>query len=412
MTTSLRYYWVLVILLAFVACENDSDDVPPSSPETDGCALSNRADGSSSDDGSSEATASDGSSGSTAGVPGGSATPAAGQITAGEWRDLDQWAFWVGLSENQDWITSQSTWRLAPNHRYQVQIVDRNNLPVVDALTTLYDQRETLLWQARTDAQGLAELWSSDPASSVTVEYQGQTTRSSDVSPFAQGKTTLALPISRSCPDQIDLLFAVDATGSMGDELEYLKSELNDVIARIEPTAGVRLSTVFYRDQGDEYVVRSFPFTSQVSRMMSTIRDQSADGGGDTPEAVHTALEEAITQMNWSERATARLLFLLLDAPPHDDPRVKEQLQTLIPLASEKGIRIIPISASGIDKPTEFLLRSMAILTQGTYVFVTDDSGIGNDHLEPTVGEYEVELLNDLLVRLINEYGARCGTRL
>jgi hypothetical protein len=44
------------------------------------------------------------------------------------------------------------------------------------------------------------------------------------------------------------------------------------------------------------------------------------------------------------------------------------------------------------------------ISTNGTYVFVTDDSGVGNSHLEPSVGEYEVEFLNDLMVRLIDEY--------
>jgi hypothetical protein len=37
-------------------------------------------------------------------------------------------------------------------------------------------------------------------------------------------------------------------------------------------------------------------------------------------------------------------------------------------------------------------------------VFITNDSGIGNDHLEPTVGEFKVEYLNDLMVRLINQY--------
>jgi hypothetical protein len=49
-------------------------------------------------------------------------------------------------------------------------------------------------------------------------------------------------------------------------------------------------------------------------------------------------------------------------------------------------------------------MRSFAILTNGTYVFITDDSGVGNDHLEPTIGEYELEKLNDLLVRLVGEY--------
>ena len=68
------------------------------------------------------------------------------------------------------------------------------------------------------------------------------------------------------------------------------------------------------------------------------------------------------------------LLFLCLacesdseDVPPASPDNAyalgKSQLRTLIPLASQQGIRIVPISASGIDKLTEFLLRSMAILT-------------------------------------------------
>jgi hypothetical protein len=60
--------------------------------------------------------------------------------------------------------------------------------------------------------------------------------------------------------------------------------------------------------------------------------------------------------------------------------------------------------ASGADKDTEFLMRFFAISTGGTYVFITDHSGVGNPHLIPSVGEYTVEPLNDLMVRLINEY--------
>ena len=46
----------------------------------------------------------------------------------------------------------------------------------------------------------------------------------------------------------------------------------------------------------------------------------------------------------------------------------------------------------------------MALATNGTYTFLTDDSGIGNPHIKPTTDEWEVEFLNDLLVRLINQY--------
>ncbi|MEM6845533.1 MAG: VWA domain-containing protein [Bacteroidota bacterium] len=407
MMKALHYYWIFALLLFCFACQEDTDDTP--SPSTDGSAFLNAADGSSDRASSSGETS---SGGNTGGVPSENPPPAAGQITAGEWSDLVNWDFWLGVEQNEDWKRSQDSWELFTKHRYQVQVQDRNGLPVVDATATLHDTQGAILWQGHTDASGVAELWSIEPAASAQVTYRGQSAEVSELVHFGQGVTTFSLPTVRSCPDQIDVLFAVDATGSMGDELEYLKSELSDVISRIEPTARVRLSTVFYRDEGDEYVTRSFRFTDNVSQMIENIRQQSADGGGDYPEAVHSALEESIQQMNWSSQATARLLFLLLDAPPHENPEVKEQLQTLIPAAAKKGIRIIPISASGIDKPTEFLLRTMAILTQGTYVFITDHSGIGNDHLEPTIGEYEVELLNDLLVRLINEYGAKCGQQL
>ena len=57
-----------------------------------------------------------------------------------------------------------------------------------------------------------------------------------------------------------------------------------------------------------------------------------------------------------------------------------------------------------MDKNTEFMLRFFSIPTGGTYVFITNDSGVGNDHIAATVGEYQVEHLNDLMVRLINKY--------
>lgn len=205
----------------------------------------------------------------------------------------------------------------------------------------------------------------------------------------------------------IDIYFAVDATGSMGDEINYLKAELNNVIELIKqknPVLEMRFGSVFYRDEGDEYVTRNFDFTTNEASLISFISEQHANGGGDFPEAVHTALDIAITQNSWDENASARILFLLLDAPPHYTQKVISSLESNLIKAAEKGIKIIPITASGIDKATEYLMRSFAILTNGTYVFITDDSGVGNAHLEPTIGEFEVEKLNDLMVRLVDEY--------
>ncbi len=63
------------------------------------------------------------------------------------------------------------------------------------------------------------------------------------------------------------------------------------------------------------------------------------------------------------------------------------------------------VAASGIDKKAEFYFRSQSMITGGQYVFLTDDSGIGNSHEKPTVKEkLTVEYLNDCLIRLINGY--------
>ena len=51
---------------------------------------------------------------------------------------------------------------------------------------------------------------------------------------------------------------------------------------------------------------------------MDFIKAQSADGGGDFPEAVGPAMTEGL-KLDWSSDAYCKIMFLLLDAPAHDD---------------------------------------------------------------------------------------------
>ena len=73
--------------------------------------------------------------------------------------------------------------------------------------------------------------------------------------------------------------------------------------------------------------------------------------------------------------------------------------------AAEKGIKVIPVASSGVNKSTEFLLKFFAMGTNSTYTFLTNHSGIGGHHIAPEAGSYNVETLNDLQVRLIIENG-------
>ncbi|MBR4432499.1 MAG: T9SS type A sorting domain-containing protein, partial [Paludibacteraceae bacterium] len=141
-----------------------------------------------------------------------------------------------------------------------------------------------------------------------------------------------------------------------------------------------------------------------ISVTQSFIDKQYASGGGDYPEAVPEALMAALNSAGWNEDARARIAFLILDAPCHQDSATLALLHEQILNAAALGVRIVPVVCSGIAESGEFLLRAMALVTNGTSFFLTDDSGIGNPHLKPTTDSLKVEHLNDMLVRTIVEF--------
>ena len=352
-----------------------------------------------------------GGSGDPDGGTGGEPGESPGLITAGEWNDLDTWDFWKTLNEKEEFSGKASYWDFYTSNRISVELRNNDN-PVIDADLVLSKDGESV-WEARTDNFGKAELWirlfeegSSPDMSAYDLTVNGITTNTS-LNLYDQGVNVINVSAIGSRTNHIDLAFIVDATGSMGDELEFLKSDLNDVIQKVESNnTNLEISTgsVFYRDEGDDYVVRTSGFSSNLNNTVGFISIQRAEGGGDYPEAVHSGLDEAVNNLQWSEEAKARIAFLILDAPPHHTADVIANMQNSIKTAAAKGIKVIPVTASGIDKDTEFLMRFFSISTNGTYVFITDDSGIGGEHLEPSIGEFEVEFLNDLMVRLINKY--------
>ena len=336
-----------------------------------------------------------------------------GQITAGEWNDLDSWSFWLGLIDKDDYVQSNSIWSFYTKNRLAFEVVDSNLNSVNGALVALYKD-DVFIAESKTDNFGKTNLFinlheESDVISdfsSYTVKLNSNTITQSIV-PYSEGINQIMTQPANNLDDKIEISFIVDATGSMSDELEFLKSDLQDVISTVQndnQTVSIFTSAVFYRDYDDDYLVKHSDFTSNINTTIDFIEQQYAEGGGDFPEAVDVALSKSINDLQWSSNAKTKIAFLLLDAPPHNENQIINDIHQTTKHAAKNGIKIIPIAASGIDKPTEFLMRYLAITTNGTYVFITDDSGIGNDHLEPTVGEFQVEFLNELLVRLINKY--------
>lgn len=328
--------------------------------------------------------------------------PEAGLLTGGEWNDNAHWADWQALYDSrEDWNGYKSDWRIKRTHRLAVEVINGTDAPIEGALVTASGM------SAVTNNRGMAYLFAEEEPKMLTVTCPGSPSVERELN-YTEGMTEVVEVTNgkSSTSKKLDLMIMCDTTGSMSDELEYLKEELSEIVKKIKSDNAnipTRVSINFYRDETDEYEVRQFPFSENIDEVVKAIGEQSAEGGGDFPEAVHTALDSAVNNHQW-DSDSVKIMFLVLDAPPHSDEQIVDSVNKYVLKAAEMGIRIVPIASSGIDKSTEYLLRTMAFTTGGTYTFLTDDSGIGGEHIKPTVGAFNVEKLSDMMVRIVGEY--------
>ena len=336
--------------------------------------------------------------------------PEAGQLTAGEWNDNDNWGFFTNLVNAQT-ITFPS-FGIEPRFRTMITVQDASGKAIVNATVRLYGEDGTVLWKAVTDKKGNAYLFTDKDglaakvgveSGSKTQEYaleQRETNQQQGGTVSENRAMTVTFDGEGTLYQDMDIMFIVDTTGSMLDEMMFLQSEFTAITEEVG-SKNTRYSVNFYRDEGDDYVTRCNDFTTDIKELQTKLNSESADGGGDTPEAVAEILEKTLQQAAWKEDAV-KIAFLIFDAPPHEGK--EESLRKSIQAAAEKGIRLIPVVSSNSDRETELFGRAIAITTGGSYVFLTDDSGIGDFHLEPIIGDYEVEKLYDVIIRLIGEY--------
>ena len=338
-------------------------------------------------------------------------TPAPGQITASAWSDIKNYDFWLELfnqnSENQEnsfnnYFTILNRFTTTLNTQKMITVnITSDTQPINNYPVSIKNYNYS--FNTKTDVFGNAYLFiPNDSEFPYTITYG---TNTFEITSYSKETINLNITSSIENDNALDLMFVIDTTGSMGDEISYLKEEIKNVIERIEvEKENIRLGLLFYRYEGDTYITKLSDFTTDISKQINFISNQRASGGGDTPEAVDQALSEAINKASWSNNNNTKILVHVLDAPPHSTKTNLDLYAKSILTAAEKGIKIIPVASSGIDKWTEYLLRSEALITGGTYTYITNDSGIGNNHIDATVGDTIVEYLNDMLVRLINEY--------
>ncbi|MBK8051402.1 MAG: VWA domain-containing protein [Anaerolineales bacterium] len=339
-------------------------------------------------------------------------------VTAGVVDDNEEWNDYLDYLDRHayEWAN-----KVDVRERYPIQVRDALARPVHDATVKVYDG-DNQVFEGRTDTAG--EVFFHPNAAPYArggwqrgdyrvVAEKGYSARSQTFTRNGGGVWSLALddtmPATRT---QLDLVFVIDATGSMGDEIQKLKDSMAgvaDQIARLPEAPDVRYGLVVFRDQGDDFVVRTHDFTKDLGRFQRDLASVWASGGGDEPESVNEAIHRTLNDLSWRGDDTVRLSVLIGDAPPNLD-------YSWQPFSYEKdmveavrmGVKFFPVGASNLSEQGEYIFRQIAQLSGGKFVFLTYEdasnpsSGPGTE-TTADVDNYSVSTLDKLIVRLVKE---------
>ena len=332
--------------------------------------------------------------------------------------------------------------------RYLLEVTDAAGRPVHDAEVAVQraGRAEPVMW-ARTDTAGRVWLHPraflapgvDDRALGIAVRKGSAWSRATLVRgerAAVQVRLGQASVVQRP---RLDLVFLIDATGSMGDEIAKLKASMlsmSQQISRLPGSPDICYGLVAYRDRGDAFLTRAHDFTDDLAAFQSVLARVQAGGGGDMPEALNEALHETVHRMSWRSEA-ARLVVLVADAPPHLDyggcmeppeaegfgpprgqrpglgrPGACPQYDVDMQAALAKGIKLFAVGASGLDPVGEYIYRQIAQYTAGRFVFLTykdaSDPGSGPGTQTPhDVRGYSVQTLDRLIVKLVGDELAR-----
>jgi von Willebrand factor type A domain len=316
----------------------------------------------------------------------------AGPIRAGEWDDNANYREFTRYLGTQERLPIH---RVDVSDRRFLVVRDRDGKPVprcrvavsdgqqhTTTLTTMASGRAILF----PHAEGLYGRSLSATASCPGVSEPATRSFALD---DQDGAVDLRLSAERVIPESrpVDIAFILDTTGSMGEEIDAVRS----TIAKVASTLGhenfrVRLALVEYKDRGDVFVTKVHPFSASSERFLADVAKVTASGGGDIPESVNEGLHVGLTGLEWGQDSVARFAFLIGDAPPHLDYQNDADYAVEMKRASHEGVQLFTVAASGMDALGQAVFRQVAEYTGATNLFVLrggagpQSTGAGDPH--------------------------------
>jgi len=214
-------------------------------------------------------------------------------------------------------------------------------------------------------------------------------------------------------PPKLDLVFVIDTTGSMSDEIREVKMHIKNIIEEIEngnPKPDIMIGFVVYRDYKDQEK-KKFDLTTDIEAAKQFLDELEASGGGDYKETVTVGLDIGINDMNWREvdgnsdgeiiyddqqnpiytsTENRRMIFLIGDAAPRTKPFEDDQGNTQTPKnykeniedAKDKGIYVYTVSGSGMDSEGIEIWKEIAEETNAAYEALVYERVTIDDYVE------------------------------
>lgn len=213
-------------------------------------------------------------------------------------------------------------------------------------------------------------------------------------------------PVQLPAAHKIELVFALDTTGSMSGMIHAAREKIWSIatnLAQAESAPEIRIGLVGFRDRGDEYVTRVIDLSTDLDSVYARLMDFRADGGGDFPESVNQALDDAVQRISWStDDNVYRAIFLVGDAPPHMDYADDVKFSASIQAASARGIVFNAIQC-GQNPTTLASWKHMTSLSQGVYFNVAQN---GNAVAVSTPYDKELATVSQAFDRTRLYYGS------
>lgn len=210
----------------------------------------------------------------------------------------------------------------------------------------------------------------------ASCHAQPQTEATETTDPAPQAGPTAQQAQTDTSSKLIQVVFALDATGSMSGLIATAKEKIWSIASSLSQAKStkIEMGLVFYRDKGDAFITKVVPLSKDLDDVYQQLMSMTADGGGDGPESVNKGLYDAVVAMQWSKTpGTYKSVFLVGDCPPHMDYRNDVKYYETCKIASKMDI-VLNTILMGENSETENIWRDIASCSQGAFMQVGMDA--------------------------------------